>query len=49
MAVSFFSTRWNNTLSMALGIMALLSLIAALIAGFSVASFTALVVIGGVT
>ena len=49
MMSSFFSTRWNNILSIALGIVALIVFIAFLATGVGITSFIVLVVIGGVT
>ncbi len=46
---NFFSARWNNIISIVLGIAALIVFIAYLVAGVSVTSFIVLVVIGGVT
>ena len=43
------TARWNNILSIALGIVALFFFIAVLITGAGITSFIALVVIGGVT
>ena len=46
---NFFSARWNNIISIVLGIAALIVFIVSLITGVSVTSFIVLVVVGGVT
>jgi len=43
------TARWNNRISIALGIVALISIIIVAITGVGITSFIALVVIGGVT
>jgi len=42
------TARWNNVLSIGLGLLALFFLIAVLIVGVDITSFIALVVIGGI-
>jgi len=43
------TARWNNRISIALGIVALILIIIVAITGVGITSFIALVVIGGVT
>ena len=49
MTSSFFTVRWSNIVSVALGIVATIYAIAVLIAGVGTAAFISLVVIGGIT
>lgn len=49
MRETVFNLRWNNRLSAALGVLALVCFVAVLIVGANTAGFIALVVIGGMT
>ena len=49
MTSNFLTARWNNMLSIALGIVTLIVFIAFLVTGVSITSFIVLVVVGGVT
>ena len=49
MAASFFTARWSNVVSVALGLVAAIYVIAALVSGVGTAGFIGLVVIGGFT
>ena len=46
---NFFTARWNNIISITLGIVALLFIVISLIAGVGIGSFIGLVVMGGST
>ena len=49
MTSNFFTARWNNIVSIALGLVAAIYVIVVLIAGVGTASFIGLIVIGGIT
>jgi hypothetical protein len=49
MTASFFTARWSNRVSITLGLVAVIYVIAVLVAGVGTAGFIGLVVIGGVT
>ena len=46
---NFFTARWNNIMSIALGLVTAVYVIVVLIAGVGTASFIGLIVIGGIT
>lgn len=49
MTTSFFTARWSNVVSIALGLVAAIYVIAVLVSGVGTAGFIGLIVIGGVT
>jgi len=49
MTSSFFTARWSNIVSIALGIVTAIYAIVVLIAGVGTAGFIGLIVIGGIT